>query len=379
MSYMSLYDPTLYDSTVLPSSRRERRGDKARAKRRRRRRFRTFLSLVVTLGLIGAAVWGAWGGLKGIVNTITEPDDWPGPGSGKVRVQIDEGATGQSIADTLQAAGVVKTSRAFIKAAKANPRTKEIQPGTYQLRRQMSAAGAVELLLDPASRLIRKVTIREGLRVSDIVNVLVKEGSMKRSALIAALKDPPAIGLPKSAKGKAEGYLFPATYEFQPDTSEAEALRTMVTRGQQVMTDLGVKKSQQRTVLIKASLVQSEGGSVKDFGKIARVVENRLDDGMKLQLDSTVHYGTHTKGVFTTPAQRADDNPYNTYLHTGLPGGPISAPGEEAINAVLDPPAGKWLYFVVVDLDTGETKFATTSAGHARNVAELQAWLAAHR
>lgn len=342
--------------------------------------MKTFLSLVVTVALLGGAVWGAWGGIKGMLQTLTEPDDWAGPGTGAVKVTINEGDSGQAIADTLQAAGVVKTSKAFIKAFGQDTRARDIQPGTYQLHRQMSSSGAVELLLDPASRLVRRITVPEGRRVSEVVDLLVSKVGLKKSDLQAALQDPPAIGLPPGAGGHVEGYLFPATYEFQPDTTATEALREMVSHGQKALTRLGVKRNQQHTVLTKASIVQAEGGSVKDFGKVARVVENRLDIGMQLQMDSTVVYGRGTRNLFTTDAERADTgNKWNTYAHKGLPPTPIGNPGEDAIQAVIDPPPGKWLFFVLVNMDTGETKFATTSAEHARNVAEWQAWYRKNR
>jgi UPF0755 protein len=158
----------------------------------------------------------------------------------------------------------------------------------------------------------------------------------------------------------------------------------MVTRNKDVLDELGVPASKQREVIIKASIVQAEGGSEADFGKIARAIENRLDNklgnGGRLEMDSNVAYGTGHFGIFTTPAERADgSNKYNTYFHPGLPVGPISNPGEAAIKAVLHPPAGNWAYFVVVNLDTGETKFADTYAEHLKNVAEWQAWYRANR
>jgi UPF0755 protein len=101
---------------------------------------------------------------------------------------------------------------------------------------------------------------------------------------------------------------------------------------------------------------------------------------MPLQSDATVAYGTgNTHRVTTTDAERADaGNPYNTYQHQGLPPAPISNPGDLAINAVTKPASGKWLYFVTVDLETGETVFSDTYAEHQQAVAQFQAWLRAH-
>jgi UPF0755 protein len=112
--------------------------------------------------------------------------------------------------------------------------------------------------------------------------------------------------------------------------------------------------------------------------KVARVLDNRLAINMPLQLDTTVNYANGKTGLTTTDQDRANPSPYNTYLHTGLPPGAISNPGEDALRAVLTPAAGDWLYFVVVNPDTGETRFAATGEEHKANVQLFRQWLAEH-
>jgi UPF0755 protein len=141
---------------------------------------------------------------------------------------------------------------------------------------------------------------------------------------------------------------------------------------------LGVSQAQEHDVLTLAALVQREGRSASDFAKMARVFINRIDAGMHLQSDATVSYGANSATVATTAEQRADDNPWNTYLHAGLPAGPISAPGSAAISAALNPAAGDWLYFCTINLETGETEFNATYFGHLRSVAKWQTWMAEH-
>jgi UPF0755 protein len=131
-------------------------------------------------------------------------------------------------------------------------------------------------------------------------------------------------------------------------------------------------------VLTKASIVQAESGSAADMGKVARVLENRLADGMPLQLDTTVNYANGKAGVTTSPQDRQNPSPYNTYLHAGLPPGAISNPGEEALRAVLSPTPGNWRFFVVVNPTTGDTRFAATAAEHQQNVLLFQEWLREH-
>jgi UPF0755 protein len=111
------------------------------------------------------------------------------------------------------------------------------------------------------------------------------------------------------------------------------------------------------------------------MGKVARVLENRLADGMALQLDTTVNYANNKGGITTSAQDRANPSPYNTYVHPGLPPGAISNPGEDAIRAVMAPTPGDWRFFVVVDPDTGETRFGATAEEHQQNVLLFQQWL----
>jgi UPF0755 protein len=111
---------------------------------------------------------------------------------------------------------------------------------------------------------------------------------------------------------------------------------------------------------------------------MARTFLNRVEVGMHLQSDATVSYGVNSKTVSTTAAQRANDNPWNTYKYPGLPAGPISAPGTAAIKAALEPTPGDWLFFCTVNLETGETEFNETYAGHEVSVAKWQAWMRAN-
>jgi UPF0755 protein len=196
--------------------------------------------------------------------------------------------------------------------------------------------------------------------------------------LQAAAKDPAAIGLPAYAGGKVEGFLFPATYDFEPGTTPTQKLQAMVARTEKALDALAVPDGQRLQVLTEASIVQAEARTPADMAKVARVLDNRIDIGMPLQLDTTVNYANGKNGVTTTAQDRANPSPYNTYVHTGLPPGPISNPGEDALRAVLAPAQGSWLYFVVIDPDTGETRFATTPQEAQANTALFQQWLREH-
>ncbi len=123
-------------------------------------------------------------------------------------------------------------------------------------------------------------------------------------------------------------------------------------------------------VLTMASILEFEASRDEDYPKVARVIYNRLDTGMPLQFDATVAYANDKSGtVYTTDAERALDSPYNTYKNTGLPPGPIGSPGEKTIRAALNPSSGDQRFWVVVNLRTGETRYAHSYAEHLKNVA----------
>jgi uncharacterized YceG family protein len=357
------------DIPVKPYDPRSRRA------RRRRRPIAVLVSLLVLAGLVVGIVVG---GQK--LLTLIDPSsrDYTGEGTGTIEIRVREGDTLSDIARTLVDAGVIASIGPFIDAAEADAQSVGIQPGVYGLRQQMSGQAALDLLLDPVARQLSRITLPEGLTVQRTLARLAEGTGTPVEEFQAAAADPAALGLPAYANGQLEGFLFPATYDFEPETTPVEMLTAMVVRSQQALDGLQIPVEQRLTVLTKASIVQAEAGSVADMGKVARVLENRLADGMPLQLDTTVNYANGKGGITTTPQDRANPSPYNTYVHPGLPPGAISNPGEDALRAVLAPTPGDWRFFVVVDPDTGETRFGATAAEHQQNVLLFQEWLREH-
>ncbi len=175
--------------------------------------------------LLGLLVGGAWVGMRILGTTLGgfgAADDYPGPGSGEVVIEVAAGDSSSAIGDTLEQADVVASSDAFVDAAVADDRALGIAPGFYSMLQQMSAEGALERLLDPASRVQTEVTIPEGLRLSDTVERLAKASDLPVRDFERALQNPRQLGLPDYAEGSAEGFLFPATYTFDPGTSAAK-------------------------------------------------------------------------------------------------------------------------------------------------------------
>ncbi|RII09384.1 putative aminodeoxychorismate lyase [Streptomyces sp. YIM 130001] len=237
------------------------------------------------------------------------------------------------------------------------------------------AAVAVPLLLlNDSSERPEAVVIPEGWRTSQVYKAVdkalgVPDGSSKKAAAKAKLK------LPHEANGNPEGYLFPATYPIAEKSTPESVLSYMVaTAGKKFGTapiSAGAENnavSVYQTVTI-ASIAQAEAESKQDMGKVARVVLNRLAQGMPLQMDSTVNYALNRSTLHTKTADTKVESPYNTYARMGLPPTPIANPGDEAMRAATSPPAGDWLYFVTVK--KGDTRFTADFEEHQRNVDEF--------
>lgn len=359
---------------AAPTLDAERGGRRAAPRRTRRGRslpgcLAALVALVIVVGLL------ALGGAKGYSmlkdHLGGSAADYPGPGTGSVTFEVHKGDSATVIGRNLKSAGVVQSVGAFVDAAQANPDSGRIQVGFYQLKKQMKASDALGVLVDPKSLIQNVVVVPEGARVDQIVSSIVAKTDIKRADVIAALKDSRALGLPAAAKGNPEGYLFPATYSVVPGETAAELLKQMVDKGTQVRKELGVDTAAAKVgltpeqVITVASILEYEAKRNEDYPKVARAIYNRLKANMPLQSDATVSYANKVSGeVWTTAQQRQNASPYNTYQHTGLPPGPIGNPGETTIKAALNPAAGPWLYWVVVNLKTGETVFSTTLAEH---------------
>jgi len=263
----------------------------------------------------------------------------------KVEILIEPGDSGSEIAQKLRIAGVIKAEKVFYKIAINDKRSKSITPGIHEIDLKISAISALEQLLDP-KRNRGLFGFVEGLRKNEILDLLVKSnlvsGKYSGTTKIDQLYKTTNI----------EGFLFPAQYSIYPGSTFDQAVDQMIDRfyiaAKNTGIDKGFKNYSPYELLIIASMVQSEG-DLTDFPKIARVIYNRLEIGMPLQINATIDYATNTRGKIRLPYKRLDTNSkYNTYKYRGLPPGPISNPGEKALEATVNPASGDWLYYVTV-------------------------------
>lgn len=361
-------------------------------KRRQRGMAVLIASLVLIIGGLGYIGFRLLGGGSTL--------DYEGQGNGVTQlVQVPEGSSMGELAPELAEKNVVKTSEAFSSAANSNPRASQIKPGFYRLQEEMSAKAAVEALLDEAN-MVDLLDVQGGATLLD-VNVLggdvrygiyslisqvsCKEGgcvSAEELEKIAATVDPAELGAPEwaleevRARGedpkRLEGLIAPGQYVLDPNMDAQEILTDLITRSTKKYNDtnivdraeaIGLKPYE---LLTAASLVERESPA-GEFDKVARVILNRLDEPMRLELDSTVNYGLEDVELATTDEDRHRETPWNTYAKDGLPDSPIASPSEEAIQAMENPAEGNWLFFVTVD-DKGTTVFTDNYDEHLANV-----------
>ncbi|PRW65167.1 endolytic transglycosylase MltG [Actinopolyspora mortivallis] len=387
------------DAGQEPDPREREDVERERFRRRRRRRLVTALAgVLVLLVVAGGAVYGV---LQLV--TLGSYPDYEGSGTGRVVVEVQQGDTTSAIARTLAEEDVVASPAAFVKAAEGNEKITAIQPGFYSMRERMSGAAAVRRIVSDEARAGR-VEIRGGMRFADhvgpdgevvpgVLSLLARascgagenEGSgdcVGKEELAGAAAETPLgeLGVPDWALAEAkrapdpqrrlEGLVLPGIYHVKPTAGAPEILRSVLNSSFEKMRAAGLPDIAEGTghspyELVKiASLVQSEAIR-KDFGRVARVIENRLDIDMRLQLDSTINYLLEEPSLLTEDEHRAKEGPYNTYRVTGLPPTPISAPSTEAIEAAADPPEGDWKYFVKCQKD-GTSCFSETIEGHER-------------
>ncbi|MCX4707572.1 MULTISPECIES: endolytic transglycosylase MltG [Streptomyces] len=359
-------------------SRASRRGGKTKKKKSRS----GCACLVVSVVLLGGLGGVSYVGYTFWKKQFGAPADFAGTGSGEVEVEIPEGSLGYDIANILRKKGVIKSSDAFVAAQNDNPKGKLLQAGVYLLKKEMSAASAIDLMLDPKSQ--NAFVIPEGTRNVKVYEMIDKRLELKEgtTAKVAKTKAE-SLGLPDWAddnpdvKDPLEGFLYPAAYPVPKGSKPEDALQRMVARANKEYENVDLEATAKKynldgpwQVLTVASLVQAEGLTHDDFRKMAEVVYNRLEPdntitNRKLEFDSAFNYlKNQSKITIGSKEIRTNPDPYNTYYHKGLPPGPISNPGMDAIKASLNPTTNGWMFFI--SLDGKKTDFTKTVEEHEK-------------
>ncbi|MBO9705161.1 MAG: endolytic transglycosylase MltG [Arthrobacter sp.] len=346
---------------------------------RKHRRVRGWVAVLLSFLLVAGGAFAAfqfigpslgWGRVT----------DYPGPGTGSVSVEVAQGSSVTQVANSLKEQGVVADAGTFIKAFGESGIT--LSPGKYTFRKEMKSADAVNVFGASGKDKVSYVALSAGLRLGESLEAIAKGTGLEISDLKNLANAPGQFGVSSKAKN-LEGYLFPGEYRFAVGSTAKQVLGQLVKATQDELKSQGVTDAdEQYRMLTIASIVQAEAGRA-DYPTVAGAVMNRLKHNAQtvgfIQSDATVTYGLGRKSYELTQAEKDDkSNPYNTYANPGLPVGPIGSPGKMAIDAAAHPKSSDYLFWVTINLDTGETRFAKTLEEHNRNVALYQEWCSAN-
>ncbi|WP_309079827.1 endolytic transglycosylase MltG [Zhihengliuella sp.] len=368
-----------FEEVVIPP-RDDKLEAALQARRRRRRRRNIVMASVFGVFVVLLTVGALF--LNSLFNL--EPEDYEGPGEGEVTFAVESGWGANRVASELVRQEIVASEEAFLQAlAESDVENKEIHPGEFPLQRRIPAVEAVEALVGSSEAPVHYVAIRQNMRLGAALEAIGEGTGASVQELTELSTQPAAFGLPDSYPN-IEGFLHPGEYRFPVGTEPKEVLQQLVDATVATLDGLGVEDPQQRyRALTIASILQGESRP-GDYEAVAGAIENRLnpantETGGFLQVDSAVIYGLDRYSLEFTAEEKADaSNPYNTYQHPGLPPTPIGSPGDAAIEAAVNPQENDYYYWVTVNIETGETKFATTYEEHQRNQQEYRDYCSAN-
>lgn len=348
-----------HDSSNPPVPPKSRKAIKARKNRKNKRNRIVAFILALVFALLFVVGYGLYRVAVYVRNNSQSAimEDWPGPGSGFVEFTIEPGQGSLEVGNNLVKAQVVKSQSTFSNIVAAN--NKILYPGIYALKKHMNSMDVVDILSDQ-SKAGGFLDVKAGERATDVIRKAAQISGID-IAQFNAIQSAGGMGiLPPEAGGSFEGWLEPGVYNVKAMKSASKILEKMVDKRVKKLDSLGVPKGDLRQKILKiASIAEAEVNNREYYGKVSRVILNRLAKDMPLGMDTTVAYGIGIKAINLTQSQLDDaSNPYNTRIHKGLPPTPVSIPGDNAILAALNPANGSWIYFVTTNLKTGETKFA---------------------
>lgn len=285
-------------------------------------------------------------------------------------VDLPSGFSARAIARQLQQEGVIRSQYAFDLLRVCLRGT--LKAGDYRFDHPASAIEVYERIARGDTYTIA-LTVPEGANIFDIATRVEQAGLGSRADFLdAALKQSDLVTDLDPQAHSLEGYLFPDTYRFAPHAGVVQIVTTMVRRFRAIAAQLGIQKNVHQVVTV-ASLVEKETAVDSERPLVASVFDNRLEKNMPLATDPSVIYGLQLAGQWRGAIYQSDltrDTAYNTYLHPGLPPGPVANPGMASLHAALYPAATNYLYFVAAGNDAqGHSLFAATLDEHNRNVA----------
>ncbi|WP_417220408.1 endolytic transglycosylase MltG [Arthrobacter sp.] len=350
---------------------------------RKRRRRRRNIIMAIMVGVFAVILAGTVLILQNFLG-MWAPEDYPGPGEGSVTFTVEPGWGPGQIGGHLADDGIVSDKTIFIDAIQqVDAENKTIHPGKYELKYKMRALDAATILVGQAAEKVNYVAIKQNVRTTAVFEAVNKATGIPVADLAALNKKPGDFGL-KAPVSNLEGFLHPGEYRFPLDASAKDILQQMVDATLKELTSQGVTDPAEQYKMLKiASILQAEARP-KDYKTVSGALDNRLkpdntETGGYLQVDSAVIYGLDRYTLQLTKQEKADkSNKYNTYAHQGLPPTPIGSPADTAIEAAIHPEKNDYYYWVTVNTQTGETKFAKTYEQHKVYQQQFRDWCQAN-
>ena len=294
-----------------------------------------------------------------------------------VLYDVEKGQGVRAVAESLKQKGIIQKQWLFVLRYEFFFFPRSLKAGEYQFRPSQSSREILEDLIRGKTYL-HTVTIAEGLTARESADVFLAAGFGTAGEFMEAFREPEMI-LPWDAIARnLEGYLFPETYSLPKGLPAREIFRKMVSQFKAVFDEswrrqAAALRMSVRDVVTLASLIEKETSLPEEKKLVSAVFHNRLRRRMKLDCDPTIIYALKEKGTFDGNLHARDlmlDNPYNTYLHAGLPPGPICNPGSESLRAALFPASGDYFYFV--SRNDGSHIFSRTLREHQAAVRKYQ-------
>ena len=341
--------------------------------------MKKLLLLVLALVVLASAASGAW-----VYSDLRKPVSHARSGQ---YIEIPKGSSPSWIVNKLLAEGIIKHEWPLKLYLKSTGKGATLKAGEYDFPSPISPLSVVARLQQGQRRLDR-ITIPEGWTRWDIAREMVKLPELHLASEAQALALMDNVSLIRDIDPKAtnlEGYLFPDTYEFSPETTAADLVEMMVKRFRSVWKPDWTERARSlnmtpREIVTIASIIETEAKLDEDRPLVASVIYNRLQKNIPLAVDSTVIYASKLEGkwrydgrVYLSDIQRR--SPYNTRIFTGLPPGPVASPGESSLKAALNPATSDYLYYVRnPDRDDGAHNFYNNSRDFEVGVQALRNW-----
>lgn len=332
------------------------------------KRGRTMVALAVIAAFIGAIVLGVYLWLRSIgVYGSSDPGR-------EVAVTIPEGASAEEVGRILVDAGVISSTLGWRIYLSRHGGSENIQAGDYMIRTGLIPADALAELLEegPAGPDVWRVTFREGLWLTEMAEHLEEVTDLSGDRFLR-LTSEARLGsslLPEGGE-TLEGLLFPSTYEFLKTVTEREVVEELVEQMEKEVEALDLSSARRANlteydIVVIASMIEAETRVDSERPMVARVIYNRLRQGIPLGIDATFLYALGERKDTLTASELAIDSPYNLRKNPGLPPTPIGAPGGASLEAAADPAQGDWLYYVLADCE-GNHAFSSTNAEFIRD------------